>query len=50
MTAFYGDYDKFYQNFYAASYEESNSPDVVTLEGYVDTTQRENLILSANLI
>ena len=50
VTAFYGDYDKFYQNFYAASYEESNSPDVVTLDGYVDTTQRENLILSANLI
>ncbi len=50
VTAFYGDYDKFYQNFYAASYEEANSPDVVTLDGYVDTTQRENLILSANLI
>ena len=50
VTAFYGDYDKFYQNFYAASYEETNSPDVVTLDGYVDTTQRENLILSANLI
>lgn len=50
VTAFYGDYDKFYQNFYAASYEEGNSPDVVTLDGYVDTTQRENLILSANLI
>ncbi|MGB0380930.1 MAG: TonB-dependent receptor [Luminiphilus sp.] len=50
VTAFYGDYDKFYQNFYAASYLEANSPDVVTLDGYVDTTQRENLILSANLI
>ena len=50
VTAFYGDYDKFYQNFYAASYVEANSPDVVTLDGYVDTTQRENLILSANLI
>jgi len=50
VTAFYGDYDKFYQNFYAASYVEANSPDVVTLDGYVDRTQRENLILSANLI
>ena len=50
VTAFYGDYDKLYQNFYAASYSESDSPDVVTLDGYVDTTQRENLMLSGNLI
>jgi catecholate siderophore receptor len=50
VTAFYGDYDKLYQNFYAASYSEANSPGVVTLDGYVDTTQRENLILSGNLI
>ena len=50
VTAFYGDYDKLYQNFYAASYSEADSPDVVTLDGYVDTTQRENLILSGNLI
>ena len=50
VTAFYGDYDKLYQNFYAASYSEAYSPGVVTLDGYVDTTQRENLILSGNLI
>jgi catecholate siderophore receptor len=50
VTAFYGDYDKLYQNFYAASYNEADSPDVVKLDGYVDTTQRENLILSGNLI
>lgn len=50
VTAFYGDYDKVYQNFYAASYNEAASPDLVTLDGYVDTTQRENLILSGNLI
>jgi catecholate siderophore receptor len=50
VTAFYGDYDKLYQNFYAASYSEANSPGVVTLDGYVDTMQRENLILSVNLI
>lgn len=50
VTAFYGDYDKGYQNFYAASYNEAVSPDLVTLDGYVDTTQRENLILSGNLI
>jgi len=49
-SAFYGDYDKLYQNFYAASYSEADSPDVVALDGYVDTTQRENLILSGNVI
>ena len=50
FTAFYGDYDKLYQNFYAASYSESDAPDVVTLDGYVDTTQRDNLILSSSII
>ena len=50
LSAFYGDYDKFYGNFYASGYDEVNTPDQVTLDGYVDTTQRENLILSGNLI
>lgn len=50
VSAFYGDYDKFYQNFYASSYNQAETPDVVTLDGYVDTTQRENLILSTNVI
>ncbi|MEE4297103.1 MAG: TonB-dependent siderophore receptor [Wenzhouxiangella sp.] len=50
FSAFYGDYDKLYQNFYASGYDEVNSPDVVTLDGYVDTTDRQNLILSGNLI
>jgi catecholate siderophore receptor len=50
FSAFYGDYDKFYGNFYASAYDEVNSPDVVTLDGYIDTTVRENLILSGNLI
>ena len=50
VSAFYGDYDKLYQNFYAASYDEVGAPDVVGLDGYLDTTQRENLILSGDLI
>ncbi len=50
LSAFYGDYDKFYQNFYASGYDQANTPDIVTLDGYVDTTQRENLILSGDLI
>lgn len=50
FSAFYGDYDKFYQNFYVSGYDQANTPDVVTLDGYVDTTQRENLILTGNLV
>lgn len=50
FSAFYGDYDKLYQNFYVSGYDQANSPDVVTLDGYLDTTQRENLIVSGNLI
>ncbi|MEC7075725.1 MAG: TonB-dependent receptor, partial [Pseudomonadota bacterium] len=50
LSAFYGDYDKLYQNFYASSYNQDASPDVVTLDGYVDTTARKNTILSGNLV
>ena len=50
FNAFYGDYDKLYQNFYASGYDQSANPFEVTLDGYLDTTQRENLILSGNLI
>jgi len=50
FSAFYGDYDKFYGNFYASGYDQANTPDVVTLDGYVDTVERENLIVSGNLI
>ncbi|WP_340587276.1 TonB-dependent receptor [Erythrobacter alti] len=50
FSAFYGDYDKLYSNFYASDYNPLASPDFVTLDGYVDSTQRENLILSGNLI
>ncbi len=50
VSAFYGDYDKVYSNFYAQAYDQANTPDEVTLDGYIDTTQRQNLILSANLV
>lgn len=50
FSAFYGDYDKLYSNFYASGYDEAASPGQVTLDGYVDTTQRENLILSGNIV
>ncbi|MEC8650215.1 MAG: TonB-dependent siderophore receptor [Verrucomicrobiota bacterium] len=44
------DFDKLYQNYYAAGYDQALSPDEVTLDGYVDTTQRDSLIISADLI
>ncbi len=50
FSAFYGDYDKFYGNFYASGYDQVNTPDRVTLDGYEDETQRKNLILSSNLV
>ena len=50
VSAFYGDYDKFYGNFYASTYDETKTPDVVTLDGYEDQTDRQNFILSGNLI
>lgn len=48
VTASYGDYDKLYSNLYPAAYDEATN--VVTLDGYVDTTQRKNFVLSANLV
>ena len=48
FSAFYGDYDKLYQNFYANAYDEATN--VVELDGYLDTTQRRNTILSGDLI
>ncbi len=50
VSAFYGNYDKFYGNFYASGYDQANTPNVVTLDGYEDTTERENLILSGNIV
>ena len=50
VSVFYGDYDKLYQNFYASGYNQATTPDVVTLDGYVDATKRENLMLTGNLI
>ena len=54
FSASYGDYDKLYQNFFPVGYNASN-PDfggieTVNIDGYVDTTQRQNLTLSGNLI
>lgn len=50
FAVFNGDYDKLYQNFYASSYDQKGSPNLVKMDGYLDTTQRQNLIVSGNLI
>ena len=44
----YADFDKVYSNFFASDFfEELN---LVELDGYIDTTERQNTILSANII
>jgi len=48
FSAFYGDYDKVYQNFFAVGFDETTN--IVDLDGYIDETDRQNLILSANLV
>jgi catecholate siderophore receptor len=50
FNAFYGDYDKLYENLYVSSYNQAATPLEVTLDGYIDTTRRDNLILSSNFI
>lgn len=48
VSVFYGDYEKFYQNFYASGYDPATN--IVELDGYIDETNRQNLILSGNLV
>ena len=50
VTAQYADYDKLYQNLYPAGLDSSVTPALVTLDGYQDTTGRENLLLQGNLV
>lgn len=50
LSASYGDYEKVYQNLYTSDYNDLVTPDEVELDGYLDTTDRQNLILSGNLI
>lgn len=48
FNAFYGDYDKVYSNFFNTGYDPLTNR--VELDGYIDTTERQNLILSGNLV
>lgn len=47
VSAFHGNYDKSYQNFFISGYNQASNE--VTIDGYVDSTQRENTVLSADL-
>lgn len=49
FTAFYGDYDKVYSNFFASD-EFDVVNNAVELDGYIDTTQRERFLLSGSLV
>lgn len=48
FNAFYGDFDKVYANFFNTGYDPDTNR--VELDGYIDNTLRENLILSGNLV
>jgi catecholate siderophore receptor len=48
FTASYGDYDKVYSNVFPVGYTPATN--VVAIDGYIDSNQRQNLILSGNLI
>lgn len=50
ITAQYADYDKLYQNIYAEGFDNSITPASVTLDGYQDMTDRQNLIIQGNLV
>jgi len=47
-TTLYGDYDKLYQNLYPVGFDSGAR--TVTLDGYRDTTRRENFITQGNLL
>ncbi len=52
VTAHYADYDKIYQNLYPSEevFVTAGTFPEVELDGYRDTTERENFIVQANLV
>ena len=42
------EYKKMYKNYYASAYDTGAT--VVTMDGYLDPTERENIIISGNLV
>lgn len=48
FTASWGDYDKVYSNYFPVGYDAATN--VVAMDAYIDTNQRQNLVVSGNLI
>ena len=48
FTASFGDYDKTYANYFPVGYNPATN--IVAMDGYIDNGQRQNLILSGNLV
>jgi len=48
LTGFYGTYDKTYQNYFPSDFNQSTNE--VEIDGYVDNTDRQNFVLSGDLI
>ena len=47
LTVVYNDFEKMYRNYYASGY---SGGDTVTMDGYLDPTERKNLIISGNVV
>jgi len=48
LNVFYGDYNKVYSNYFSSDYNRDLN--LVELDGYIDTTERERFTLSGDLI
>lgn len=48
VTALYGDYDKSYQNLHTTGYDQATN--LVTIDGYIDSMTRQNLVFSGDVI
>ncbi len=48
FTASWGDYDKVYSNLFPVGFDSATN--AVSLDGYIDTTQRQNFVLAGNLV
>lgn len=50
LTGFYGTYDKVYTNYFASDFRVNGGVDEVEIDGYRDTTDRQNFVLSGDLV
>ena len=48
VTAQYADYDKLYQNLFPVGFDDTAG--TVSLDGYIDETDRQNFIIQSNLV